>query len=85
MSRELILVTKRKYEDLLKRVEECSDRKHKGEAITTDEIVKNANEGPTIKHSVIEDEHQMNHSTNNQKVDSRIQTDDKLGPDLYLL
>jgi hypothetical protein len=68
MSRELILVNKRKYEDLLKRVEECNDHKHHGAAITTLEKVENVNEA--VNGSVIEQEHQMNHSTNNQKVDS---------------
>jgi hypothetical protein len=49
MSRELILVNKRKYEDLLKRVEECNDHKHHGAAITTEEIVENVNEEPAVK------------------------------------
>ena len=62
------MVNKRKYEDLLKRVEECNDHKHHGAAITTLEKVENVNEA--VNGSVIEQEHQMNHSTNNQKVDS---------------
>lgn len=68
------MVTKRKYEDLLKRAEECNDHKHNGEVTTTDEIVKNASGGPTIKRSVIEEKQQMNHSTNSQKMDSATQT-----------
>jgi hypothetical protein len=40
----LILVNKRKYEDLLKRVEECNDHKHHVAAITTEDIVENVNE-----------------------------------------
>ena len=65
-------MNKRKYEDLLKRVEECNDHKHHGAAITTLEKVENVNEA--VNGSVIEQEHQMNHSTNNQKVDSGTQT-----------
>jgi len=72
MSRELILVNKSKYEDLLKRVEECNDHKHHGAAKTTEEIVENVNEA--VKCSVIEQELRMNHSANNQKVDSGTQT-----------
>ena len=67
-------MNKRKYEDLLKRVEECNDHKHHDAAITTEEIVENVNEELAVKCSVIEQEHQMNHSTNNQKVDSGTQT-----------
>jgi hypothetical protein len=37
-------VNKRKYEDLLKRVEECNDHKHHVAAITTEDIVENVNE-----------------------------------------
>jgi hypothetical protein len=65
-------VNKRKYEDLLKRAEECNDHKHHGAAITTEEKVENVNEA--VNGFVIEQEHQMNHSTNNQKVDSGTQT-----------
>jgi len=75
MSRKLILVNKRKYEDLLKRVEECNGHTHHGAAITTEEIVENVNEAD--KRSVVE--HQMNHSTNNQKVDSGTQTIEQFG------
>ena len=72
-------MNKRKYEDLLKRVEECNDHKHHGAAITTEEIVGNVNEA--VKRSVIEQEHQMNHSTNNQKVDNGTQyiVDEQVG------
>lgn len=81
MSRELILVTKRKYEDLLKRVEECNDRKHRDEAITKEEMVENANGVPTLNRSVIEPEHQVNYSTNNQMIETGTQTivDDQVG------
>ena len=65
-------MNKRKYEDLLKRAEECNDHKHHGAAITTEEKVENVNEA--VNGFVIEQEHQMNHSTNNQKVDSGTQT-----------
>ena len=54
MSRELILVNKCKYEDLLKRVEECNDHKHHDAAITTEEIVESVIEEPAVKRSVIE-------------------------------
>ena len=37
-------MNKRKYEDILKRVEECNDHKHHGAAITTEDIVENVNE-----------------------------------------
>ena len=63
MSRELILVTKRKYDDLLKRVGECSDREQCDEVITT--------ATPQEKHTIIEQEHQLK----NHQVDSAMQTD----------
>jgi len=73
MSRELILVTKRKYEDLLKRVGECNDREQCDEVITTAK--------PPDKHTIIEQEHQLNLSTNNHQVDSAMQTvnDEQIG------
>jgi hypothetical protein len=72
-------VNKRKYEDLLKRAEECNDHKHHGAAITTEEKVENVNEA--VNGFVIEQEHQMNHSTNNQKLDNGTQTivDEQVG------
>jgi len=41
---------------------------------TKKEIVVKANGEPAIKRFVMEQEHQMNHSTNNQKIDSGTQT-----------
>ena len=79
MSRELILVTKRKYEDLLKRVEECNNQNHHGETTRTDENVEKDNECSTIKRPVMKREHEMNNSTNNRKIYSGIQTDEQFG------
>jgi hypothetical protein len=65
MSRELILVTKREYENLLKRVEEFNNRKEEhDEVITTTKIVENGTAKPPDKHTIIEQEHQLNRSTN---------------------
>lgn len=68
-------MNKRKYEDVLKRVEVGNGHTHHGVAITTEEIVENVNE--TDKCTVVE--HQMNNSTNNQKVDSGKQTIEQFG------
>jgi hypothetical protein len=61
----LILVTKRKYENLLKRVEEFNNRKEEhDEVITTTTIVENGTAKLPDKHTIIEQEHQLNRSTN---------------------
>ena len=78
----LILVTKRKYENLLKRVEEFNNRKEEhDEVITTTTIVENGTAKLPDKHTIIEQEHQLNSSTNNHQVDSRTQTanDEQIG------
>lgn len=73
MSQELILVTKRKYEDLLKRIEGCNDCKDHNQVTTRKEIVEDANGEPAINRSIIAQDNQMNLSTNNQKMDSGTQ------------
>lgn len=65
MSRELILVTKRKYEDLMKRVEECNERKEHDEVITRKEIVEDSSGEPTVKRSIFAQGYKLNLSTNN--------------------